>query len=80
MTFSGADLLAILPELIVVTAACLVLALDPITPSSRKDLLAWLSLGALALCIGLTGGQISILNIRVTAFSDLVVIDAFARF
>jgi len=80
MTFSGADLLAILPELIIITAACLVLAFDPVTPSSRKDLLAWLSLGALALCIGLTGGQISVLNVRVTAFSDLIVIDAYARF
>jgi NADH-quinone oxidoreductase subunit N len=80
MTFSGADLLAILPELIIMTAACLVLAFDPITPSPRKDLLAWLSLGALALCIGITGGQISVLNSRVAAFSDLVVIDAYARF
>ena len=63
MTSYGTDLLVILPELIVVAAACLVLALDPITPASRKELLAWLSLGALALCIGLTGGQISVLNV-----------------
>ena len=76
----GADLLALLPELIVAVTACLVLALDPITPASRRDLLAWLSLGALALCLGLTGGQISVLNVRVPAFSDLVVIDAYARF
>src|SRR5512147_3212563 len=80
MTSYGTDLLVILPELIVVAAACLVLALDPITPSSRKELLAWLSLGALALCIGLTGGQISVLNMRVFAFSDLVVVDGYARF
>ena len=80
MTSYGTDLLVILPELIVVAAACLVLVLDPITPSSRKELLAWLSLGALALCIGLTGGQISVLNIRLSAFSDLVVVDGYARF
>ncbi len=80
MSLYGTDLLALLPELIVVAAACLVIALDPITPASRRDLLAWLSLGALALCLGLTGGQISTLNIRVSAFSDLVVIDAYARF
>ncbi len=80
MTSYGTDLLVILPELIVVAAACLVLALDPVTPSSRKHLLAWLSLGALALCIGLTGGQISVLNMRVFAFSDLVVVDGYARF
>jgi NADH-quinone oxidoreductase subunit N len=80
MTSYGADLLVILPELIVVAAACLVLVLDPITPPAKKELLAWLSLGTLALCIGLTGGQISVLNIRVLAFSDLVVVDGYARF
>ena len=80
MSLYGTDLLALLPELIVVAAACLVIALDPITPASRRDLLAWLSLGALALCLGLTVGQINTLNIRVSAFSDLVVIDAYARF
>ena len=80
MSLYGADLFAILPELIVVVTACLVIALDPITPASRRDLLAWLSVGALALCLGLTGGQISVLNVRVSAFSDLVVIDAYASF
>ena len=80
MTAYGTDLLVILPELIVVAAACLVLVLDPITPSSKKELLAWLSLGALALCIGLTGGHLDDLTTRVFAFSDLVVIDGYARF
>jgi NADH-quinone oxidoreductase subunit N len=80
MTAYGTDVLVILPELIVVVAACLVLCLDPITPPSRKELLAWLSLGSLALCIGLTGGQISVLNLRLSAFSDLVVVDGYARF
>ena len=80
MSLYGADLLALLPEFIVVVTACLVIALDPITPASRRDLLAWLSLAALALCLGLTGGQVSVLNVRVSAFSDLVVIDAYARF
>lgn len=80
MTSYGADLLVILPELIIVAAACLVLVLDPIMPSSRKELLAWLSLGALALCIGLIGGQIGTANIRQLAFSDLVVVDGYAGF
>jgi len=80
MTSYATDLLVILPELLVVAAACVILVLDPITHSSRKELLAWLSLGTLALCIGLTGGQIGSLNERVTAFSDLVVIDGYARF
>jgi len=80
MSLYGADLLALLPELVVVVAACLVIALDPITPASRRDLLAWLSVGAIALCLGLTGWQISMQNVRVSTFSDLVVIDAYARF
>ena len=80
MSLYGADLLALLPELIIVATACLVIALDPITPASRRDLLAWLSLGALALCLGLTVSQINTLNVRVSAFSDLVVVDAYARF
>lgn len=80
MSLYGTDLLALLPELIIVVTACLVIALDPITPASRRNLLAWLSLGSLALCLGLTMGQIGVLNIRVSAFSDLVVVDAYARF
>ncbi len=80
MTSFGTDLLAILPELFVVAAACLVVVLDPLTPPAKKELLAWLSLGTLALCIGLTGGQISALNVRTTAFNGLVVVDGYARF
>ncbi|MCG3777723.1 MAG: NADH-quinone oxidoreductase subunit N [Nitrospira sp.] len=80
MSLYGPDLLALLPELIIVATACLVIVLDPITPASRRDLLGWLSLGSLALCLGLTMGQIGVLNIRVSAFSDLVVVDAYARF
>jgi NADH-quinone oxidoreductase subunit N len=77
MTLPIADILAILPELIVVTAACLVLALDPVIAPSRKNVLAWLSLGSLILCFGLTYSQ---MDARVTAFSDLVVIDPYASF
>ena len=80
MSLYGADLLALLPELIVAVTACLVIALDPITPVSRRDLLAWLSVGALVLCLGITGVQINSLNERVFAFSDLVVVDAYAKF
>ncbi|MDF0645443.1 MAG: NADH-quinone oxidoreductase subunit N [Nitrospira sp.] len=80
MTSFGPDLLVILPELIVIGAACLILVLDPLTEAPKKEWLAWISLGALALCIGLTGGQIGMLNLRVLAFNDLVVVDAYARF
>ena len=77
MTLPIADLITILPELIVVAAACLVLGLDPITPASKKDTLAWLGLSALAICLGLTASQMSA---RVFAFSDLVIVDPYACF
>nr|MBI3613723.1 NADH-quinone oxidoreductase subunit N [Nitrospirota bacterium] len=77
MTLPLADILAILPELIVTGAACLILALDPITPASRKEWLAWIGLGALAACIGVTASQ---MGVKVMAFSDLVIIDPYASF
>jgi NADH-quinone oxidoreductase subunit N len=77
MTLPLSDLIAILPELIVIGAACLVLALDPITPPSRKDWLAWLSLAALAACAHLT---LSRMGTTVSAFSDLVILDPFSGF
>jgi len=77
MTLPVGDLLAILPELIVIGAACLVLALDPITPLNKKDWLAWLALGALVVCIGVTASQMGGV---VLAFSDLVIIDPYACF
>ncbi len=77
MTFPLNDLFLILPELLVMTAACVVLALDPVIPASKKDGLAWLSLGTLAICMGLTASQMSH---PATAFGGLVVIDAYAAF
>ncbi len=77
MTLPLSDLIAILPELIVIGAACLVLALDPLTPPSRKDWLAWVSVAALAACAHLTVSQ---MGTSVSAFSDLVILDPFAGF
>ncbi|WHZ23346.1 MAG: NADH-ubiquinone oxidoreductase chain N [Nitrospira sp.] len=77
MTIPLQDLLAILPELIVISTACLILVLDPLLETSKKDVLAWLTLGALAVCLGLTSSQMAG---RVFAFSDLVVIDTYASF
>lgn len=77
MTFSSADLFLILPELLIVTAACIVLVLDPVLQASDKDGLAWLSLGTLAVCMGLTASQI---QAPATIFSGLVVIDAYGAF
>jgi NADH-quinone oxidoreductase subunit N len=77
MTFSPGELFLILPELLVTAAACVVFALDPVLHSSKKDGLAWLSLGTLAVCMGLSASQ---MHHPATAFSGLVVIDAYGSF
>lgn len=77
MTFSPADLFLILPELLVITAACIILVLDPVLRASDKDGLVWLSLGTLAICMGLTASQMSA---PMMIFSGLVVIDAYGAF
>ena len=77
MTFSAADLFLILPELLIVTAACIVFVFDPVLRASNKDGLVWLSLGTLAVCMGLTASQI---QAPATIFSGLVVIDAYGAF
>jgi NADH-quinone oxidoreductase subunit N len=82
MTFvSTADLLAILPELLVMTAGCLVLVLDPLTPKNRKDWLAYLSLAALAAAFVVSYmlfGPLTGFPRR--AFSGLYVLDAYGIF
>jgi NADH-quinone oxidoreductase subunit N len=77
MTLPLADLVVILPELLVVGMACLILVLDPITPASKKDILAWMSLGIVVVCSVVT---MSGFGERVMAFSDLVVVDSYAVF
>src|SRR2546427_98641 len=44
MSLYGTDLMALLPELIIVVTACLIIALDPITPASQPDLLTGLTI------------------------------------
>ena len=75
MTFSPGDLFLILPELLVITAACLVLVLDPILSSSQRDGLAWLSLGTLAICMGLIASQ---MGDPARAFAGIGSIEAYA--
>ncbi len=77
MTFPLQDLMAILPELLVIGTACLILALDPVLAADKKDLLAWLTLGALAMCMGLTSAR---LTGQTYAFSNLVVLDSYGAF
>lgn len=77
MSIPIADLGTILPELLVVLAACVLLVLDPITPSSKKDMLAWMCLGTLVVCFFVTTAG---MGDRTFAFSDLVVVDSYASF
>src|SRR5438034_131138 len=78
---STADLLAILPELLVMTGGCLLLVLDPLTPQHRKDWLAFLGLATLgaAFVVGywLKG---SFTGTPRPAFSGLYVLDAYGTF
>jgi len=82
MTFvSTADLLAILPELLVMTAGCLVLVLDPLTPKDRKDWLAYVSLAALATAFVVSYVLMGPLTgFPRRAFSGLYVLDAYGIF
>jgi NADH-quinone oxidoreductase subunit N len=77
MIFSPGDLFLILPELLVITAACVVFVLDPVLSSSQRDGLAWLSLGTLAICMGLIASQ---MGHAASAFGGIVIIDAYACF
>jgi NADH-quinone oxidoreductase subunit N len=77
MTLSSGDLLLILPELLVVAAACAVLAIEPIMAPHQRDGLAWLSLGTLAVCMGLIASQ---LGNPAEAFGGFVRIDDYACF
>jgi len=82
MTFvSTADLFAILPELLVMTAGCLVLVLDPLLSKERKDWLTYLSLAALAAAFIVSYtffGPLTGFPRR--AFSGLYVLDAYGIF
>ena len=77
MTFSAGDLFLVLPELLVITAACIVLVLDPVLRPSGKDGLVWLSLGTIAICMGLSASQ---MRAPIEIFSGLVVIDTYGAF
>jgi len=77
MSLPLADLVTILPELLIVGIACLILVLDPITSTAKKDGLAWIALGVLGVCALITMGDF---GESAVAFSGLVVVDAYAAF
>ena len=82
MTFvSTADLLAILPELLVMAGGCLVLVLDPLTPQDRKDWLAYFSLGTLGAAFVVSYWFMgAFTGLPRPAFSGLYVLDAYGTF
>ena len=76
--FSPSDLLAILPELLVMTAGCLVLLLDPLLSAARKEWLAYGSLGSLAAAFVVAYWFMGLPPRSV--FSGLYALDAYGTF
>ncbi len=77
MTFSSADMMRILPEMILAGFAVLVMVLEPFVPGKSKKLLGWISLG------GLIVAAVSALRISRApglAFGDSVAADRFALY
>ncbi len=77
MSIPLADLVTILPELLVVFTACVLLVLDPITPASKKDFLAWMCFGTLVVCFFVTAAG---MGQQTFAFGNMVVVDSYASF
>ncbi|MFO0774736.1 MAG: NADH-quinone oxidoreductase subunit N [Nitrospiraceae bacterium] len=71
------DFAAILPELLVMVAACAILVLDPITSAARKDSLAWIGLATLGICTIWTAAH---MDGRVVAFSGHMIVDGYGGF
>jgi len=77
MSIPLVDLTTVLPELLVVLAACVLFVLDPIMPASKKDFLAWMCVGTLVVCFFVTAAG---MGEKTFAFSNLVVVDSYASF
>src|SRR5438094_6920785 len=75
--FSPGDLLAILPELIVMGVGCLLLVIDPLTAEDRKERLVYNSLAALAVAFI---AQYWLLGLRRPVFSGLYVLAPYGTF
>ena len=76
--FSPSDLLAILPELLVMTAGCLVLLLDPLLSVGRKEWLTYVSVGSLGAAFVSAYWFMGVPSRSV--FSGLYVLDAYATY
>src|SRR3989441_13076400 len=78
---STADLLAILPELLVMTGRCLLLELAPLTPPHRKEWLTYLRLATLGAAFVVSDWLMgAFAGVPRPAFSGLDVLDAYGTF
>lgn len=82
MTFvSTADLLAILPELMVMAGGCLVLVLAPVISEARKEWVAYLSLAVLSAAFVVSYWFMGpLIGSPRPVFSGLYVLDAYGAF
>jgi NADH-quinone oxidoreductase subunit N len=78
MVIPASDLLAILPELIIMTAGCVVLVLDPLLSEARKGWLVYFSLAALVAAFA--AGSWDVGSPPRSIFSGLYVLDGYGTF
>ena len=79
LTMSGADLLLLLPEILLTTWLCLVLIVDFMRPRLSKDRLAYLSLaGLVAVLVNLL--WFDVVGVNGTLFRHMFVVDRLALF
>lgn len=77
MTINSADLLSILPVIIVVVWAVLVLAIDLFIPRDRKGITAFLTAFGLMAALG---AELALMYSPLTGFGGMVVLDGFSVF
>jgi NADH-quinone oxidoreductase subunit N len=81
ITFQPADLIRILPEVILSAFAVLVMVLEPFIPAGRKGFLAWTSLvGVITAGVGVLETSLLPGKERILAFGGMVAADHFALY
>jgi NADH-quinone oxidoreductase subunit N len=79
MIISVVDIIAIVPEIIVVVGACVLLLVDVVIPGgSRKDIIAYLSIAFIALAGWYTYEKLT--GAEIMAFGGMFALDGYAMF